>query len=123
MFITIRPNGGIGYENKTRDNTPRVYAPERPDCGWHGHCSLRRNSADRRANRDLRASRDRRAGRNRHAAATAAPAATATPVATAVPVATATPASLYKEAPMLADLVKAGKLPPVDQRLPKNPWS
>src|SRR5258706_1503261 len=27
----------------------------------------------------------------------------------------------YQEAPMLADLVKAGKLPPVDQRLPKNP--
>src|SRR5262245_17527305 len=27
----------------------------------------------------------------------------------------------YHEAPMLADMVKAGKLPPVDQRLPKNP--
>jgi peptide/nickel transport system substrate-binding protein len=27
----------------------------------------------------------------------------------------------YNEAPMLAELVKAGKLPPVDQRLPKNP--
>ena len=27
----------------------------------------------------------------------------------------------YKEAPALAELVKAGKLPPVDQRLPQNP--
>ncbi len=27
----------------------------------------------------------------------------------------------YKEAPALAELVKAGKLPPVDQRLPENP--
>jgi peptide/nickel transport system substrate-binding protein len=27
----------------------------------------------------------------------------------------------FKEAPMLADLVKAGKLPPVEQRLPKEP--
>lgn len=27
----------------------------------------------------------------------------------------------YNEAPMLADLVKQGKLPPVEQRLPKNP--
>jgi peptide/nickel transport system substrate-binding protein len=31
------------------------------------------------------------------------------------------PAANGKEAPMLADLVKAGKLPPVDQRLPVNP--
>jgi len=30
-------------------------------------------------------------------------------------------ASKYKEAPMLAELVAAGKLPPVDERLPKNP--
>src|SRR5919109_2070583 len=28
----------------------------------------------------------------------------------------------YKEAPMLAEQVKAGKLPPVDQRLPENPY-
>jgi len=28
----------------------------------------------------------------------------------------------YKEAPSLAELVKAGKLPPVEQRLPKNPY-
>src|SRR5262249_42951606 len=27
----------------------------------------------------------------------------------------------YKESPALAELVKAGKLPPVDQRLPQNP--
>ena len=33
----------------------------------------------------------------------------------------AAPAMKYKEAPMLAELVKAGKLPPVDQRLPENP--
>jgi ABC-type transport system substrate-binding protein len=31
------------------------------------------------------------------------------------------PAGQYNEAPMLADLVKAGELPPVDQRLPANP--
>src|SRR5260370_18359197 len=29
--------------------------------------------------------------------------------------------SKYKEAPALAELVKAGKLPPVDKRLPENP--
>lgn len=34
---------------------------------------------------------------------------------------TATPVAKYKEAPMLADLVKAGKLPPVEERLPLNP--
>src|SRR5919109_4265673 len=28
----------------------------------------------------------------------------------------------FKEAPMLADLVKQGKLPPVEQRLPQNPY-
>jgi peptide/nickel transport system substrate-binding protein len=33
----------------------------------------------------------------------------------------AAPAVTYKEAPMLAELVKAGKLPPVAQRLPENP--
>lgn len=37
-------------------------------------------------------------------------------------VVTATPVpSRFKEAPMLAELVKAGKLPPVDERLPQNP--
>jgi len=54
------------------------------------------------------------------AAPTAVP--TAPPVATAVPAATiATAVSKYKEAPMLAKLVAEGQLPPVDQRLPKNP--
>src|SRR5215216_5279525 len=57
------------------------------------------------------------------AAPTAAPAeATAAPAAaeaTAAPAAAAT--SGHGEAPMLADLVKAGKLPLVDQRLPKSP--
>jgi peptide/nickel transport system substrate-binding protein len=53
------------------------------------------------------------------AAATAAPAA-----ATAVPAAaTAAPAATsgFKEAPMLAELVKAGTLPPVAERLPAKP--
>jgi peptide/nickel transport system substrate-binding protein len=58
----------------------------------------------------------------------AAPAATSAPAtATKPPAAAATTApaaaaqSRFSEAPMLSDLVKAGKLPPVDQRLPKNP--
>jgi peptide/nickel transport system substrate-binding protein len=58
-------------------------------------------------------------------APTAAPAATAAPTKPAAPAATAAPtkpaAPTYKEAPELAELVKAGKLPPVDQRLPSNP--
>jgi peptide/nickel transport system substrate-binding protein len=56
-------------------------------------------------------------------AATQAPAATKPPEPTKAPAAAATavPASKYKEAPMMADLVKAGKLPPVDKRLPDNP--
>jgi len=45
-------------------------------------------------------------------------AATNTPLA-ATP--TPLPAAAYKEAPMLAELVKAGKLPPVDERLPLEP--
>ena len=49
-------------------------------------------------------------------APTAAPAAPAAPTATAAPAATA-----FKEAPMLADLVKAGKLPAVAMRLPASP--
>jgi len=69
------------------------------------------------------------------AAATAASAATEAPAAaaaTAVPIApttvanaTAAPAmtaTKFKQAPMLDDLVKSGKLPAVDQRLPKNPY-
>ncbi len=64
------------------------------------------------------------------AAPTKAPAAAAQPTPTVAqisvsqaqptPVPTVTTAK-YKEAPQLADLVKAGKLPPVDQRLPSNP--
>jgi peptide/nickel transport system substrate-binding protein len=46
--------------------------------------------------------------------------------ATSAAIATATEAkvntSKFNEAPMLADLVKAGKLPPVDQRLPAKPY-
>jgi peptide/nickel transport system substrate-binding protein len=51
---------------------------------------------------------------------TAVPA-TKLPEATKPPAPTTAPAAKYKEAPMLADLVKAGKLLPVDQRLPQNP--
>lgn len=59
--------------------------------------------------------------------ATEAPAAAAAAAATVAPVApTEAPAaeivSMYKEAPMLAELVKAGKLPPVDERLPEQPF-
>lgn len=52
---------------------------------------------------------------------TAAPVVEAPAAPTAIPP-TAAPVSKYKEAPMLAELVKAGALPPVDERLPKNPW-
>jgi len=41
--------------------------------------------------------------------------------ATATTGPTATPVSMFKEAPMLAEMVKAGKLPPVEERLPVNP--
>ncbi|MFN8493669.1 MAG: ABC transporter substrate-binding protein [Caldilineaceae bacterium] len=59
-------------------------------------------------------------------APTAAPAQPAQEAAkpTAAQQAAAAPAAgsgQYKEAPMLAELVKAGKLPPVDERLPKTP--
>ncbi len=40
--------------------------------------------------------------------------------ATAAPAAAT--AGKFRESPMLADLVKAGKLPPIDQRLPKEPF-
>ena len=53
--------------------------------------------------------------------AACAPAPTATPVPPTKPAATPTPVSKYKESPLLAEQVKAGKLPSVDQRLPKNP--
>ncbi len=59
-------------------------------------------------------------------APTTAPVAEPAAAATAVPPtaaaeAPAVAASKYKEAPMLAELVKAGKLPPVEERLPVNP--
>ncbi|MCR4427327.1 MAG: ABC transporter substrate-binding protein, partial [Firmicutes bacterium] len=41
--------------------------------------------------------------------------------ATKPPQVTAEPVMQYKEAPMLAELVAAGKLPPVEKRLPKEP--
>lgn len=41
--------------------------------------------------------------------------------ATGLLAALAVPAWAFEEAPMLQDMVKAGKLPPVDQRLPKDP--
>ena len=53
------------------------------------------------------------------AAATEAPP-TATPAPQETPTPTAPPAK-YKEAPMLAELVQQGKLPPVDERLPDEP--
>jgi peptide/nickel transport system substrate-binding protein len=54
--------------------------------------------------------------------ATAAAAAAAV-AARAAPLASAAPAQqgAYKESPMLADLVAAGELPPVEERLPTNP--
>lgn len=55
------------------------------------------------------------------AATKPAVAATSAPAATTVPPTAAPVALKYKEAPMLADLVKAGKLPVVDSRLPANP--
>ena len=54
------------------------------------------------------------------AASSVASSASSSAAPTAVPP-TAVPAAKYTEAPMLADLVKAGKLPALDQRLPKNP--
>lgn len=51
---------------------------------------------------------------------TAACAPTPTPAPTATPV-TKAPLSKYKEAPQLAELVKTGKLPTVEQRLPDSP--
>jgi peptide/nickel transport system substrate-binding protein len=49
-----------------------------------------------------------------------APAPTKAPEPTKAPAAAA-PAGKYTEAPMLAELVKAGKLPPVDQRVSADP--
>lgn len=53
------------------------------------------------------------------AAATQTPASQTPAAATQAP--TAAGPMTYKEAPMLADLVKAGSLPPIEQRLPENP--
>ncbi len=44
-------------------------------------------------------------------------------IVTATPVVIAPkPAVVYKEAPALTELVKAGKIPPLDQRIPKEPF-
>ncbi|MHB0877207.1 MAG: ABC transporter substrate-binding protein [Anaerolineae bacterium] len=62
--------------------------------------------------------------------ATTAPTAAAVPTATTAAAAAPTPTATtvaaetsgkYKDAPMLADMVAAGTLPPVDERLPMNP--
>lgn len=56
------------------------------------------------------------------AAPTATKAAAAPTAAPAAPTATKAPAAAaFKEAPILADMVKSGKIPAVDQRLPANP--
>lgn len=57
--------------------------------------------------------------------APAAPAPTVAPAATTAPVATAIPvvATKYQESPALAELVAAGSLPTVDERLPKSPYT
>ena len=55
------------------------------------------------------------------AAPTEAPKAEAT-AAPAEPTTPPEPMSKYQEAPMLAALVASGDLPPVDERLPTNPW-
>jgi peptide/nickel transport system substrate-binding protein len=46
----------------------------------------------------------------------------AEPEATKPPADTPVPPSAYTESPMLAEMVAAGDLPPVDERVPKNPW-
>ncbi len=43
------------------------------------------------------------------------------PTATVGPAATAARPEVFKEAPQLAEMVRAGKLPKVEERLPKNP--
>jgi peptide/nickel transport system substrate-binding protein len=53
--------------------------------------------------------------------ATEAPATEAPATKEAAPAATATPEAKYSEAPALAEMVKAGTLPPVDERLPLEP--
>jgi len=56
------------------------------------------------------------------APATAKPVPTTPPMATSVPQPTMPPAAQFKQAPELDALVSAGALPPVDERLPENPW-
>ncbi len=56
-----------------------------------------------------------------NAAAPTQPAAKPTEAKPAEPVATAAPVSKYSESPLLAAEVKAGKLPPIEERLPQNP--
>jgi len=51
-----------------------------------------------------------------------APAADAPAAADASAPAADVPAGKYREAPMLAEQVSAGALPPVDERLPEEPW-
>ena len=55
-------------------------------------------------------------------APTAAPAAKAAEPTKAAAAAPAAATGKYKESPMLTDLVKAGKLPPIDQRVPEQPF-
>src|SRR5436190_22428624 len=43
------------------------------------------------------------------------------PAGSGTPAAQLPAGTKFKEAPMLADLVKAGKLPPVEQRVPSSP--
>ncbi|NLF15205.1 MAG: ABC transporter substrate-binding protein [Anaerolineaceae bacterium] len=50
------------------------------------------------------------------------PAAEPTKAVGTAPTAAAPEKVTYKEAPMLAELVKGGKLPPVEERLPKEPY-
>jgi len=52
---------------------------------------------------------------------TQAPTAAVQPTKAPTATAPAQASAKYKEAPALAELVKAGKLPPVEQRLPQNP--
>ncbi|MGQ9555613.1 MAG: ABC transporter substrate-binding protein [Anaerolineae bacterium] len=52
---------------------------------------------------------------------TAAATVAATEAAAVAEATTAAPAAKYSEAPMLAEMVAAGTLPPVDERLPKEP--
>ena len=61
------------------------------------------------------------AGQPAPAAPEAAPAAPTAAPAAPEAAAPAAAASQYSEAPMLAELVKAGQLPAVDERLPANP--